>query len=73
MIIDLILDRKDGQDYNSREFYHEVMKYGDVGHEITRAMDEGEERDVKQALYKYIINNEYSLDICRYINKVNWL
>ena len=38
MIIDLILDRKDGYRYNAHEFYGEVMEYGEIGFEITRAM-----------------------------------
>lgn len=34
MIIDLILDRKDGYRYNAHEFYGEVMEYGEVGFDI---------------------------------------
>lgn len=73
MIIDLILDRKDGYRYNAHEFYGEVMEYGEVGFEITRAMDEGTEEDVKNALCQYIDENEYNPEIKKYINYVNWL
>lgn len=73
MIIDLILDRKDGYRYNAHEFYGEVMEYGEVGFEITCAMDEGTEEDVKNALCQYIDENEYNPEIKKYINSVNWL
>lgn len=33
MIIDLILDRKDGYRYNAHEFYGEVMEYWEGGME----------------------------------------
>lgn len=80
MIIDLILDRKDDTDsmgqsvpYNAHTFYLNVMEYGEVGYGITRAMDEGTEEDVKQALCQYIKDQNYNTDICEYINSVEWL
>lgn len=74
MIIDLILDRKDGQEYNPREFYFEVLDYGGIFAErITRAMDCGTEKDIKNQLCRYIIQCLYNEDICDYINSVNWL
>ena len=79
MIIDLILDRKDnelyiGKDYyNAHDFYCDVLAYGEIGHNITKAMDYGTNEDVRQALCKYINDNHYSTDICRYINKKEWL
>ena len=42
MIIDLILDRKDGQEYNAREFYYAVMEHESTfitNRKISRAMD----------------------------------
>lgn len=71
MIIDLILDRKDGKPYNAREFYFNVLAYGDVG--ICIAMDYGEEKDVKRELCRYLKNNGYNLTIGRYIYEKNWL
>lgn len=74
MIIDLILERKDGWPYDAREFYSAVMEYG--GHDagrITRAMDEGEEPDIREALSLYIINNDYPDHICDYIRRMDWL
>ncbi len=73
MIIDLILDRKDGDAYSPREFYNGVMGYGKVGHLITQMMDEGTELEVKAALCRYIIDNGYNEKICEYIISVNWL
>lgn len=79
MIIDLILDRKDnekdyGRDiYNAHDFYIDVLNYGEIGEEITMAMDYGEEKDVKNALCNYIDKNEYSPLIKNYINNKNWL
>lgn len=76
MIIDLILDRKDGQEYNSHEFYYNVMEYEstlNLNRGISIAMDEGTENDVKKSLCDYVINQGYNLKICDYINSVNWL
>lgn len=73
MIIDLILDRKDGDPYVDRKFYFDVLGYGEIGDDITRAMDYGTERDVKKALCDYIDNNEYNPAIKNYIHSVNWL
>ena len=77
MIVDLILDRKDGEEYgelyNPYEFYRNCMGYGPIGHGITRAMDFGTERDVKRELCEYITANEYNPAICDYINSREWL
>lgn len=59
--------------YNPKQFYLDVMEYGKTGYNITRAMDGGEEYDVKRELARYIIDNRYSLEIISYINSVNWL
>lgn len=77
MIIDLILDRKDGQPYNAREFYNDVMQYAETWPElanpIARAMDEGDENDVRRELCAYIDNQDYNPAIKEYINSVQWL
>jgi hypothetical protein len=73
MIIDLILNRQAGGEYNPKEFYNEVMQYGDIGHKISGALDDLAENDVKKALCNYIINNDYNAEICNYINSTNWL
>ena len=76
MIIYLILDRKDGHEYNARDFYCDVMEYESTfnfNRAISRAMDYGTENDVKKALCDYVINHRYNTEICTYINSVNWL
>lgn len=77
MIIDLILDRKDGCPYSPKDFYKEVQEYGEifgnVAWNITRAMDEGTEQDIKKELCRYITEQGYNPNICDYINSVNWL
>ena len=82
MIVDLILDRRDDLEeerhrYCARGFYSECMEYSKVfdgiGDGITRAMDNGNEDDVKRELCRYIIDGGYALDICTFINSVDWL
>lgn len=89
MIIDTILDRRDHgglwhtsldkrgklvlRPYTARQFYIEVTKYGEVGHDIAEALDSGKDSDVKNALCSYIRGGGYNEDICEYINSVAWL
>ena len=77
MIIDLILNRKEGSSYDAKTFYNEVTNWGSLGiiegFKIAEALDSGENADVKRELAKYIINQEYNLNIISYINSVNWL
>lgn len=76
MIIDLILDRKDGQQYNAREFYSEISQYENIfgfRPDISRAIDGGINEDVQRALCAYIDANGYNPEIKNYINSVNWL
>lgn len=78
MIIDWILDRKENEtygepEYSPREFYFNVLQYGSVGEEITRAMDSGTEEDVKTALCRYIDRHRYNPEIKKYIDSRLWL
>lgn len=76
MIIDLILDRKDGCSYQPDRFYSNVLTYASVdgiGADICEAMDYGAEDDVRKALCAYITCNDYNPAICDYINSVSWL
>lgn len=54
-----------------------VSDYGDIwpdlAYPIVRAMDYGEEADVKAALCDYVLGNGYPDDIAGYVNSVNWL
>jgi len=73
MIIDLILNRKDGSDYQPRKFYNDVMGYGEVGWGIAEALDNGTETEVKKALSHYIVDQDYNPRIIEYVNSVSWL
>lgn len=77
MVIDLILDRRDGVEYDPRDFYYEVSKYGDVFPEIvfpiTAALDGGGEADVRRELCSYVDEMGYDPGIKDYINSVEWL
>lgn len=73
MVIDKILDRKDGKVYNPKAFYDDVTAYGDIADAIAEAMDGGEEQDVKRALNIYIVANDYNPEICTFVNSVQWL
>lgn len=82
MIIDAILDRKDAEqygdfNYDPRKFYHYINQWAADGMKdairIAHAMDELEERDVKDALCLYIIHQEYNLQIIDYVNSRVWL
>ena len=83
MIIDCILDRKGFEEdgvmdyYNPRDFYWSMMSYGSMdmgnGYDIARAMDGGNEDDVRRELCKYIDDNKYSPEIKDYINSVEWI
>lgn len=71
MIIDEILDRKDGAQYNPRDFYAYCME--DQADDITRAMDSGDNLEVIRALSRYIIVNEYNPAIIAYVVANDWI
>ena len=77
MIIDLILDRKDGKEYNPRKFYNKIMDYYQVFPEIAvpigDALDSGTDKDIKKALCDYIIEQGYNPKLCDYIKSVYWI
>lgn len=78
MIIDLILDRKNGRRYSAHDFYLEVRKYeslgvGVHGEDISIAMDYGDNRDVQRALCQYIQRNGYPADIEDHIRSQVWV
>lgn len=74
MIVDIILDRKDGFKFGKeqlKDMYDESMMFGfDY---LSRALDYGTEEDVKKALCRYIDEQDYNPNIKEYINSVNWL
>lgn len=78
MIIDAILDRKNGYPYDAREFYDYVRsfegrQFGTNGHAISYSMDYGENYDIQDSLCEYIDMNNYNPEIKEYINSVDWL
>ena len=76
MIIDLILDRKDGKTYDVYAFYHNVRQYENIfkfDPDISIALDYGSESDIKEALKRYISKQGYNPNINNYIDSVNWI
>lgn len=76
MIIDEILNRKDGYGYNAKVFYCYCNGNGEHGNNIARALDAGTNTDVQNAICEYL-QECYGLDatedIREYINGCNWL
>lgn len=74
MLIDLILDRKDGDKYVVRDLYDYVSDYDIPDYQaVARALDAGTEADVISALCDYISHENYNPEICNYIYSVKWL
>ena len=81
MIIDLILDRKDGErygePYDAKEFYDKVTEYirtfPELAVPIARAMDSGTNEDVQTALCNYIDFCDYNESIKDYIRSRTWV
>lgn len=74
MIIDAILERKDGEAYTRKSLkyiYDEAMIF--EFHDLARAIDSGNEEDIKRELCAYIDNNGYPKNIKKYVKKVDWL
>jgi len=74
MIIDLILDRYDGDAYDPKKFYDRVMEYEEgTDYLISTALDGGEEEDIRRELCAYIDDGNYNPKIKDFINSVKWL
>lgn len=78
MIIDSILDRKNGRRYSAHDFYLEVRDYerlgvGTRGEDISIAMDYGDNKDVQRTLCQYIQRNGYPTGIEDYIRSQVWV
>lgn len=77
MLIDLILDRRDGCAYDPVMFAFSVNDYNETFPEICgpvlAALSSHVEQAVKYALCGYVLGGGYSPEICDYINSVSWL
>lgn len=75
MIIDVILDRRDGAiDYDAQTHLKAIYDYAtDAGMtDIARALDSGNENDIKAALMRYITVCGYPSALLDYIASVRW-
>lgn len=78
MIIDSILDRRNGYPYNAHEFYNDIRDYeclgvGTHGEDISLAMDYGDNKDVQRVLCQYVQRNGYPANIEDYIRSQVWV
>lgn len=77
MLVDYILDRKDGIAYNAKELYDYCQEmgaiHGDLYWNVARALDAGTNEDIQRELCRYIEKSGYNMSICDYIKSVNWL
>ena len=77
MLVDLILDRRDGVSYSPSEFEEEVKEYCETFPScipVYDALMNGSEDEVKDELCKYIDDEWYGSRVIKdYINSVNWL
>lgn len=79
MLIDAILDRKADREngifnYNPKELYNYLMWWTLPSYQsVSRAMDEGTNKDVQAAMCAYIDLEEYNPDIKDFVNSVDWL
>ena len=77
MVIDLILDRKDGIFYDPKEFAREVKEYAEIFPicaPVYRAIETGKEWAVKIALETYLEKAGCPWpDLFEYIESVRWL
>lgn len=76
MIIDLILDRKDGVLYDARDAYNYITQQESMfntDYPISRAFDAGTNEDVQEALSWYVIDFGYNEEIVDYVKSVDWV
>jgi len=71
MIIDLILDRRDGHKIDLRDLYDNAVDF--EFWKLANAIDNGENEDIQRELCNYIDDNGYPQEIKGFINKTDWL
>lgn len=74
MVIDCIMDRKEGIEYDKNDFLEYVINENDdcLFDDLIFALELNKELETKVALSKYVVDNGYNPDICGYIWSVNW-
>lgn len=76
MIIDLILDRRDGVSFDAERFYADILDYSEIWPEmcepIISALANFDENGAKKALCQYIDDEGYNPEIKDYIYTVSW-
>lgn len=80
MIVDAILDRRDGASYDYGEFKYIHDCAVDCGYSyLAEACDYGSNEDIAEALIKYLKENDYisdnklSYELIEWIKSVNWV
>ena len=76
MLIDLILDRRDGCKFDPVDFAFGVNDYAAIFACVRPVLDALAtkcEQAVKYALCGYVLSCGYDPEICDYINAVSWL
>ena len=71
MIIDVILDRYDYEEYNPKDLYMSARRDG--YEDVSRAMDYDGNEEIVDALCNYIVENGYNPTLCEYIKGCDWL
>lgn len=78
MIIDEILDRKDGRRFVADEFKRYVLKesvyfgFKYFSEAYSMPNDVSREYFVKRAIIKYIVENGYDINLIHFVLSVNW-
>lgn len=74
MIIDTIIDRRDGCAYgpdDMRYMYDEAEMFGFI--DLARALDSGSDDEIRRELCRYIDDGGYRQEIKSYVNAVDWI
>lgn len=71
MIIDEILNAKDGEWFDLKNMYDQAMFFGFF--DLASAIDGGENKDIQRNLCKYIDSEEYNTELKYFINNFDWL
>lgn len=74
MIIDTILDRRDGCAYGHDDmtYMHEDAEMFGFS-DLACALDSGSDDDIRRELCRYIDDGGYLQDLKKYVNSVDWI